>query len=195
MGNAVSLAARPNVHYQRVDAEATDLCHRATAFDTFRRLGTLASHFLFLNDGVRGPFVASTVQPSVPYPGRGPAAAAASWLHPFDQAFRTDRRVRAVGPSASCEEDLHLQSWAVAIDARVQHVFERRYRATCGKVAKRDAILGAEVGSITEMLESADGGSGGGNGGRRQGAAMASFHPALKGVDGLQARRFRKGEE
>ncbi|KAJ1450771.1 hypothetical protein M885DRAFT_570789 [Pelagophyceae sp. CCMP2097] len=142
-----------NVVYRNVAATTSDLCPRAAVLrDFLLEAGRKADYVLFLNDGVRGPF--SFPQNS---PQRSQRDAAAHklglpyWAARFVGALRALPRAKVIGVVGSCEVDLHVQSWAVMIDAELASTFEKRYNATCALRKGRAAQFG-EVGACVEAL-------------------------------------------
>lgn len=116
-----------NYEFIQVNNTPTDLCPRALVLENFP-----ASHYLFLNDGARGPLGS---------------------LAPFQRAF-AEPSTRVAGVVASCEGSLHVQSWAMMIDARVKGIFAERYSAACRKGVPKPAIIKfAEIGAVTEAMQ------------------------------------------
>ncbi|KAJ8607554.1 hypothetical protein CTAYLR_009497 [Chrysophaeum taylorii] len=111
----------PAVHFQRTGNTDTDLCPRARVI---RNYGN-ASHYLFLNDGARGPF-------------------GDEWVSTLAWPFAVDPTTRVLGVVISCEHSVHVQSWAIVVDARVKHEFIRVYDNACS-MQKTDAIMQGEV--------------------------------------------------
>ncbi|KAJ8601456.1 hypothetical protein CTAYLR_010499 [Chrysophaeum taylorii] len=111
----------PAVHFQRTGNTDTDLCPRARVI---RNYGN-ASHYLFLNDGARGPF-------------------GDEWVSTLAWPFAVDPTTRVLGVVISCQHSVHVQSWAIVVDARVKHEFIRVYDNACS-MQKTGAIMQGEV--------------------------------------------------
>ena len=74
-------------------------------------------------------------------------------------------RMAAVGALMSCENAVHLQSWAILLDWRVVDIFEHHYDASCSTWDRLAAIEVGEVSPYASMLE--------------KGYAMASVYPSV----------------
>lgn len=91
--------------------------------DELRTGSNATDFFVFLNCGVRGPYLAAR-------PGSATAArlGASAWLHPF--ISRLQDGVLLSGPSISCEIGPHLQSYFLAATRRASPPPTRPFPAT-----------------------------------------------------------------
>lgn len=153
-----------NVRFTVVENTPTDLCPRAAVIQG--ATATPPSFVLFLNDGSRGPFLASDGSSSS---AAGAAYGLPAWLARYAAAFGNDDLVRVVGPSLSCELNLHLQSWALMVDWRAIGHFLGPYQETCRHgLPKTEAIAIGEVSPHKRVLD--------------DGFAMTSFFPGVAGI-------------
>ena len=111
----VRIARRPNLS---VDTSTHwSVLQEAMANRTFQRF----SHFVFLNCGVRGPYVHPSC--TLPGPTRAPV-----WLRPFLTRLGHDQAV-LTGPILSCQRKPHLQShFLVAPLSTVRRFILERWR-------------------------------------------------------------------
>jgi len=143
----------PDVVLRAAATSPADLCPRAAVLREFvLGVSPRPDYVLFLNDGVRGPF-----EPAVGTVARHRSDAAAkklglpTWAARFVSALRASPEARVIGAVGSCEIDVHVQSWAMMIDARLAPRFAARYFATC-HMDKANAIIVGEIGSCVETL-------------------------------------------
>ena len=140
---ATLFPALDHVLVQRGPPSPTDLCSRfwvlrAAFLNSRRRF----SHYLFINDAVRGPFFEPSSVRLEPW-------ALPPWLGPF---LTNDPTIAAVGVSGSCQVSSHLQSWAIFFDSSVQDIFLHAYDESCRTGSKWSAIVIAEVGPYQKIF-------------------------------------------
>lgn len=156
-GNGEYTSCAHRVSFSRVSNETTDLCHHAHAMSTQRD----ADYFVLLNDGARGPFVDQAAA------ALGAKLGVAPWLGRVLEPFVQSPRVVMVGAQLSCELGVHLQSWMIAIHARVAEETRHRYLQTCG-TSKLEAIWRGEVLPSKQVMQ--------------EGHAIASLWPPFSQV-------------
>ncbi|KAJ1461847.1 hypothetical protein M885DRAFT_506999 [Pelagophyceae sp. CCMP2097] len=143
----------PDVVLRAAATATADLCPRAAVLREFvLGVSTRPDYVLFLNDGVRGPF--EPALGTVARRGRDAAAAKLglpTWAARFVSALRASPEARVIGAVGSCEFDVHVQSWAMMIDARLAAKFAANYAATC-EMDKKNAIYYGEIGACVMTL-------------------------------------------
>ena len=135
-----------NVYVNRVsqnsDHSTPDLCYHSQVMKRifageFGRFDTL----LFVNDGVRAPFVKS--------------ALTHQWIRDLMHLLYSDDKICAVAPVVSCEKSLHLQAWYVLVklDLLKSLDLHRVLEATCGSSISWDDAVDIEVNFTTTILK------------------------------------------
>ncbi|KAJ8601458.1 hypothetical protein CTAYLR_010501 [Chrysophaeum taylorii] len=127
-----------------VSSTKIDLCHRASILRDFN-----ASHYLFVNDGARGPF-------------------GANWLETLAWPFRLDNSTLVAGIVLSCSQYVHVESWAIVVDARVKDSFAEIYEGSCN-LPRPKALRHGDIGAGRMFLQT-------------YGSSMAALWPPLHGL-------------
>ena len=135
-----SLGGRRVTIRRRALGPADLFVHAQALRETLGRNDT--DYFVFLNCGVRGPYV---------IPASDPASrlGVASWLEPFTSRLRNGAVIS--GPSISCERSPHLQSFfVVATKQAAEHFILPRWGVTYDE--KQRYIDESEIGLSTAIL-------------------------------------------
>ena len=137
------------------------------------------SHFVFMNNGIRGPFLAPERRMATPQLDGHISTPYAGWLNSFMAKFEKGPDVHVVGPYISCETgNVHVQSFMVMVDTLGFGVIATTWgkleagttrRRTNAVAEHRRIIAVAEVGLSTQALS--------------QGLNIASLESRWEGVD------------
>lgn len=117
-----------------------DLCYHSKTINSF---GESHGMFVFLNDGVRGPFTDVTSYTNV---ARG------SWLYPFIRSA-ANPRVSIVGARISCEVAWHAQTYFVVIKRAFINEIVKHWAGTCDERNWAKVIREGEVGVSQNFLK------------------------------------------
>ncbi|CAB9519855.1 expressed unknown protein [Seminavis robusta] len=169
----------PNVHISFREQSSTDLCQHGRWLDSANLTIGPTSFVLFLNDGVRGPFVSgdyahkvsqSSFRSASVYSGSAAAAEVPVWFLPFLGKFAANQATTLVGPILSAEAGAHVQSYAMTMRLRsnslvrtVSDILQR----TCD-LPKLLAVIEGEMAVSKLML--------------RNGWSLGSLYPSTNNV-------------
>jgi len=144
-----------NLHLRSGEPSSTDLCQHGRWLSTANVTTGPANFVLFLNDGVRGPFVTELYkekaynEPSINNSG------VPRWFLPFLAKFNNNQDLTMVGPTLSTEITAHVQSYAISLRlvsptflmSIAQHLVD-----TCN-MTKLEAIQEGEIGLSVSILK------------------------------------------
>jgi len=136
----------PSITITRVANEGIDLCVHANGVkDTLKETNNSLSDYdlyMFLNCGARGPYFGFS----------GNKDASSDWIYYF--SHKIDDVTKAVGPTISCEQGPHIQTYAIAIHHSVMNIV-LDYWSVCDhrkKLDKHVIIKTSEIGLSEAIL-------------------------------------------
>jgi len=154
-----------NVHLSFGPSSTTDLCQHGRWLGTTNLTMGPGSYLLFINDGVRGPFVTNQYAKKVLQHSFITEKGIPEWFLPFLAKFSNNNDLAMVGPALSSEISTHLQSYAIALrlisESFIAQISQPLLKAC--DMEKLDAISEGEIGLSKSIL--------------KQGFSLASFFP------------------